>query len=144
MKHLKKELQKAMIERFKLYNCIKGIEKLFSEQAKEMTFEKYNGTKIKKDNLVYELYGVASALQSSEDYATLPEIDLSLFFIITAELDKDEQEELKRAKNILDNNNYITYHDSQKFKRKLWVEMYYNIDIDNVIENRKSKTFLLT
>jgi co-chaperonin GroES (HSP10) len=58
MENLKKELQQAIMERFKQEQIVKGLEKELAEHTEEIFFEKYKGTKIKRDNLEYELFAV--------------------------------------------------------------------------------------
>ena len=68
MKNLKQELEKAIMERFKQGKIAGALEKELAEHTENITLEKYKGTKIKRDGLEYELFGVKANCDTDECY----------------------------------------------------------------------------
>ena len=135
MENLKKELQQAIMERFKQGKIASALEKELVEHTEEITREKYKGTKIKRDGLEYELFGVKANCNTDECYFKPETISTDLIYTITSELEKEEEAELKKAKDKFRDDKYMGWFDEKKFKRKLWIEENYDISIDEVINN---------
>jgi hypothetical protein len=135
MENLKKELQLAIMERFKQGKIASALEKELAEHTENITLEKYKGTKIKRDGLEYELFDVKANCYTNECYFKPENISTDLIYTITSELKKDEEAELKKAKDKFRDNKYMGWLDKKKFKRKLWIEESYDISIDEVIKN---------
>ena len=135
MENLKKELQQAIMERFKQGKIASALEKELAEHTENITLEKYKGTKIKRDGLEYELFGVKANCDTDEYYFKPENISIDLIYTITSELKKEEEAELKKAKDKFSDDKYMGWLDGKKFKRKLWIEESYDISIDTVIKN---------
>ena len=135
MENLKKELQQAIMERFKQAQIAKGLEKELAEHTEEITLEKYKGTKIKRGNLEYELFAVKCDCETEEYNFKMREVNTELIYTITSEIKKEEMAELEKAKKKWGNDKYMGWYDEKKIKIKLWIEETYDISIDEIIKN---------
>lgn len=135
MKNLKKELEQAIMERFKQGKIANAIEKEILEHTEKFIFEKYKGTKIKRDGLEYELFGVTATCYTDESYFKPEKIETDLIYITTSKLKKEEESELEKAKDKFRHDKYMGWFDEKKFKIKLWIGEQYSISIDDLIQN---------
>jgi len=135
MKNLKKELEQAIMERFKQGKIASALEKELSEHTEKIAFEKYKGTKIKLHGLEYELFGVTANCYTDESYFKPEIIETNFIFTIISKLKKEEEAELEKAKYNFKDAKYMGWLDEEKFKRKLWIVFSYELSIDNVIIN---------
>ena len=135
MENLKKELQQAIMERFKQAQIAKGLEKELAEHTEEITLEKYKGTKIKRGNLEYKLFAVKCDCKTEEYNFKMREVNTELIYTITSEIKKEEMAELEKAKKKWGNDKYMGWYDEKKIKIKLWIEETYDISIDEIIKN---------
>jgi len=119
MENFKKELQQAIMERFKQAQIAKGLEKELAEYTEEITLEKYKGTKIKRGNLEYELFAVKCDCETEEYNFKMREVNTELIYIITSEIKKEEKAELEKAKKKWDSEKYMGWYDEDKIK--LWI-----------------------
>jgi len=133
MENLKKELQQAIMERFKQEQIVKGLEKELAEHTEEIFFEKYKGTKIKRDNLEYELFAVKCDCETDSCNFKMNEVSTDLIYTITSDINKEEMEALKEAKIKFDNEKYMGWYAANS--KKIWIEETYNISIDKIIKN---------
>jgi len=140
MENLKKELQQAIMERFKQEQIATALEKELAKHTEEITLEKYKGTKIKRDNLEYELFAVKCDCETDSFNFKISEVSTQLIYIITSDINKEEMAELEKAKKKWDNDNYMGWYDPKKIKIKLWIEDTYDISIDKIIKNEINLT----
>jgi len=135
MENLKKELQQAIMERFKQEQIAKALEKELAKHTKEITLEKYKGTKIKRHNLEYELFDVKCYCETTKYDFKMSEVNTELIYTITSDIKKEEMAALKKAKKKWGEDKYMGWYDTKKIKIKLWIEDTYNISIDKIIKN---------
>ena len=132
MENLKKELQQAIMERFKQEQIVKGLEKELAEHTEEICFGKYKGTKIKRDNLEYEFFAVKCDCETDSCNFKMNEVSTDLIYTITSDINKEEMEALKKAKIKFDNDKYMGWYEG----KKIWIEETYNISIDEIIKKQ--------
>ena len=123
------------MERFKQSKIANGIEKEIDEYSQKYINDKYKGTKIIRNGLEYVLFNV-NCNCGSDEYEFKPnDIRAILTYTIISDLEKEESKELIKAKKRYEENDrYMGYFDSDKFKRQLWINEQYDVPIERIIE----------
>jgi hypothetical protein len=140
MENLKKELQQAIMERFKQEQIANALEKQLAKHTEKIFLEKYKGTKIKRGNLEYELFRVKCFCGTTEYDFKMTEVSTELIYTITSDINKEEMAALVKAKKEWDKDKYMGWYDPKKIKIKLWIEDTYDISIDKIIKNEINLT----
>lgn len=138
MKNLKQELKNAIMERFKQHKIANALENELISYTEDIIFKKYNGTKIIRNGLKYQLYRVKVTGNTYYDDFKPKDLSIEIIYTIISEINKDEKSQLNKVKKKYEDSKYMGWIDVEKYKRKLWISEHYESDIDTIIENRLS------
>ena len=126
------ELKAAIVERFKMNAYVRELERTIKNRAEKFTFEKYKGTVILRGGLQYELFAVKADIYTWVDRIEIDNVRLELIYTIISKIESHEKKALSKAKDKFYTDKQMGYYGG---KKKLWIEEYYYIKPELVVNN---------
>jgi hypothetical protein len=136
MENIKKELQQAIMERFKQDKIATGLENAITEHVEEVVFDKYKGTKIRIGDLDYELFAVKCDCETAAYNFKIEPIRIELIYTIISEIEGEAKFELEKAKEKFLKEKYMGWYDRENITIELWVKDNYYLSIDQIIKSQ--------
>lgn len=140
------EIEKTIVENFKLRCYLKALDKEITNIAEQKIFQKYKGTIIIRNNLQYELYGVSAVTCNDGFYFKICNVYLTLTYLLISKINLTDSEKkiLSKAKK---NYNYDKSILNYNGKHNLLIEenyylepeLIFNDNINLIIKDKKTK-----
>ena len=133
---LKELLLESIQDRFFAHVKIKAIEKKIETDLDKKLFEKYKNTSYFKDGMNFKLIKVSSHLGNwSSSSLEINKVGVRLFFITTSKLPKKKRERLDKSVEHLNKHGSFEWNN---FKVPIWETLCYNLELDQVLEDKIS------